>query len=117
MPTTQYTLIPEAIVITLCDINKGEVLNNMRGLLVLISTIEANYLETHYITNSIILQKGQEYLLTGPTLKLNYKCKNFTAKYISYPRISNFTSTYIQTTRYILKGEDITVLYSPNYFG
>ena len=117
MPTTRYTLMPEATVIALCDINEGEVLNDMRGLLVPISTTEASYLETRCMTNSIILRKGREYLLAGPASKLNHECKNFVAKYVSYPSIGNFASICIQTTRHILKGEDITVSYSPNYFG
>jgi hypothetical protein len=112
-PTVAYTGLPEFAVFATKPFAPNTRIRGLVGYMVpLVSLVDPASPRT---LRSLITAQDtkRDCRLMGPISRVNHQCRNFTAKFVSRTK----QLVELQTVRSVCVGEELTVNYSPNYFG
>ena len=116
-PTVVYSSVPEFSVVATAQLSKGDIIPGLLGVLVPID--DSTLFQSPRVKRSMIeVGKTKKSMrLMGPLSRVNHDCDDFSAEFYLDRKLDGFQLLGIRSIRKTLRGEEVTVRYSGNYFG
>lgn len=111
-PTVAYSESPEFAIIAVRTIAQGQTIRGLVGILIDVPDDEEPY--SHRSVFNVV---GKCQYLEGPLSRVNHDCKP-NARFVKpKAKVGGYEQVHLVATKPILRGEEITISYSPDYFG
>lgn len=116
-PTIIYSSVPEFSVVATATLAKDNIIQGLLGVLVPLD--DSTLLQSPGVKRSMIeVGKTKKSMrLMGPLSRVNHDCDDFSAEFYLDRKLDGFQLLGIRSIRQILRGEEVTVRYSGDYFG